>query len=147
MDLDDIPLLRHLKWLWTAAQFLMILAGLFIFPLLIIQNYQHSKEAEYVNERRFYQCRMWAFAFLFNPYLMIMLSVFHNMLGHPGINPCEGEWLFISWIFSSDHGQPLFYDELGLMLGLAAAGLAASWYIGESTDSGTFIPRYYRRMH
>ena len=147
MDLDDIPVLRHLGWLGTATKFGIVLSGFLVFPAVIIHNYTRYKEAEYVNERRFFQFRMWGLIFLFNPFLMIMLSVFHNWFGHPSINPCEGEWLFISWFFTSDHGQSLFYGELGLMVGLAVVCFCIASWIGELLHSGEFIPRHYRRMY
>lgn len=143
MELDDIPVLRHLPLAAGIGKVLLIVAGLFIFPYLALGSAIKAEKAEFDNERMFYMIRTATWMACALLLVMILQCWGHNFIGGP--DPMEGRWIFITWIFSSATGAERFWNEFQLYVFVIVAGFVSSWLIGGELDNGTFIPRFGRR--
>jgi hypothetical protein len=141
MDLDDIPVVRHLQLAGGALKAAIIIFG-WVVPLLICFEYidRYEKRA-YSGEAKWYytlKAIMWgSYAWAFS---LIGIGILTGALNLPG--PASGNWIFITWPYCKLAGiapsDYMLYDcVVAICFGIVMC--AWSWYFGKENGSGDFI--------
>ena len=143
MDIEDIPVLRHIPMAVGAVKILLILFG-FTFTLALslqcIEGYHHRS---YSKEARWYfvlKAVMWGVltwpAFLVTACLVTGICADHPM-------PADGNWLYITWFYSKLTGADPYldymYNDFIFCFGIAAITYIAALCLGKENSSGAFI--------
>ncbi|MBA5606790.1 hypothetical protein H3H36_15645 [Duganella sp. FT3S] len=141
MDLEDIPVLRHIPLAGGLLKAALLLFG-WIIPLFLVFDYiERYKKRTYSQEAKWYyalRAIMWgAYAWAFS---IISFGLLAGALNLPG--PVSGNWVFITWIYCKLAGvNPDNYITYDCMFafGFGIAMYAWSWYFGKENGSGDFI--------
>ena len=143
MDIDDIPILRHLRLFEGLIKVGAILFCVILFPALSLAAIEGYHNRSYSPEARRYfvlKAIMWAAVSWI--YITFMQCIMTNLVGGP--DPMDGHWFFFSWPYSQVVGAPRnhwFYNEALLMAVISGITWAWAAWIGEENSSGAFIPR------
>lgn len=140
MDLDDIPVLRHLGLFVNVFKAVAMLVCLFLFPLMALVKMLDMLQARSPAARWYFalQTTGWACAAL--GYSLLMLAALGNCFGYPAIS--EGRcWPFLLALFNDASGTDLVLGEILLQSALSVVAFCLSWLVGEQLDNGVFIPR------
>lgn len=144
MDLDDIPLLRHLSLFVDVLKAAMMLAGLFLFPLMVLVKAYDFLRARPGPARWYFGLQTLAWACAADAYCLPMLAMLGNMFAHPAIGDGQA-WLHLLSLFSDAAGFDLVFGEILLQAGLSATAFILSWCIGKEASNGRFVPHPYLR--
>lgn len=142
MDIDDIPILRHLRLAVGLLKAAALLFG-WIIPLLLCLDYiGRYKERSYSQEAKWYyglRAIMWgSYAWALS---LISVSLITGIFNLP--SPADGHWIYVTWLYSKVTGANPYMDyifnDLMFSLGFGIAMYAWSWYFGRENSSGDFI--------
>lgn len=144
MNLDDIPLLRHLSLLGWVVKAGLLLAGLFLFPLLVLVKAGDAMQARSSLARAYFVLQMMGWLCAADAYCLPLLALFGNLLGDPAFG--NGEmWVHLMSLFSKRRGIDLVLAEIVLQAGLSLLFFVLAWCLGTDDEHGLFIPRAFLR--
>lgn len=142
MDCEDIPLFRHLPLLLGVLKGALLLAGLLLFPLMVLVRACGFLLAERGAARWFYGWQTIAWACAADAYCLPVLAMILNLSGYPAIAEGRG-WPCLLGLISDRQGADLMVGEILLQAGLSCMTFVLSWCAGSELDDGQFVPRPY----
>lgn len=126
MDLDDIPLPRHLALLASLLKAALLLLGLFLFPLMVLVRLCDLVLAPSRRARLHCGLQVLAWACAADAYCLLVIGMLANLCGYPGI--ADGRsWPHLLALLCSERGSGLVVGEVLLQAGLSLVLFALSW--------------------
>jgi len=144
MDFKHIPLLRHFSFFASVLKATTMLAGLFLFPLMVLWRACALLQARPGPERWYFALQTLAWGCAADAYCLPMLAMLANLCGYPAIVDGRG-WLYLFSLLSDTTGVDLLMGEIVLQAGLSAVAFILSWCIGTESANDHFFPRSYLR--
>lgn len=141
MDIDDIPILRHLKLAGGILQVVAILSGYLIFPGLALYAHDGYHNRSYSVEAKWHfglkAAKWWTVMWMFTTFMQCLWT---NLIGGP--DPMEGHWFFFSWPYSwitHAQGSDWFWNEMKLCSTIIGITWISHAILGKENSSGDFI--------